>query len=86
MSQMNKKNERVFTLELRSKGDVKSVSLDGDQKVSIEGTLGKLRRARFVDGTVLEVVGSKGELRVDLGPNDLKGPKDEGNEVKGGSR
>ena len=86
MSQMNKKNERVFTIELRSKDDVNSVSMDGDQKVSIEGTLGTLRRARFVDGIVLEVVGSKGELRVDLGPNDMKGIKDEGNEAQGGSR
>ena len=63
-----------------------SVSMDGDQKVSIEGTLGTLRRARFVDGIVLEVVGSKGELRVDLGPNDLKGIKEKNNEAKGGGR
>jgi hypothetical protein len=69
------KDERVFTIELRSKGDVRNVSLDGQQKVFIEGSLGTLERARFVDDLVLEVIGSSGELRVDLGAKDLQNLK-----------
>ncbi len=65
-------DERVFTIELRSKGDLKNVSLDGDQKVFIEGSLGPLKRAKFVEDLVLEVIGSKGELRIDLSQKDLE--------------
>jgi hypothetical protein len=71
----NKKEERVFTIELRSKGDVKNVSLDGNEKVFIEGSLGTLERAQFVDDLVLQVIGSNGELRVDLGSMDIQKPK-----------
>jgi len=66
------KDERVFTIELRSKSDVRNVSLVGQEKVFIEGSLGTLERARFVDDIVLEVIGSSGELRVDLGTKDLQ--------------
>lgn len=76
MSQKSKgKDERVFTIELKSKGDVKNVTLDGGERVFIEGTLGSFRRAHFVEDVVLEVVGSNGELRVDLGTKDLQKPK-----------
>jgi hypothetical protein len=66
-----KKEERVFSIELRSRGDLRNASFENDHKVSIEGSLGTLKQARFVDGIVLEVIGSKGELRVDLGAGDL---------------
>jgi hypothetical protein len=81
----NGKDQRIFTIELRSKGDVKNVSLDENEKVVIEGSLGKFQRAQFVDDLVLEVIGSNGVLRVDLGVNDLHlkphkvdGKKDDG--------
>lgn len=49
MSQTSKgKDERVFTIELKSKGDVKNVTLDGGERVFIEGTLGSFRRAHFL--------------------------------------
>ena len=67
----NGKDQRMFTIELRSKSDVKNVSLDGDEKILIEGSLGSFKRAQFVEDLVLEVIGSNGELRVDLGVNDL---------------
>ncbi len=85
MSRIKKMDERVFTIELRSKGDVKNVYLEGDEKVSVEGSLGTLRRAQFVDDLVLEVIGSKGELRLDLGPMDLPSLKTGSADDGGGS-
>jgi len=64
----------MFTIELESKDDVKNVSMDGNSKVLIEGSLGSLKRARFVEDLVLEVIGSNGVLRIDLGVNDLHLP------------
>jgi hypothetical protein len=61
----------MFSIELKSKGDVKSASLDGEDKVFIEGSIGSLIRAHFVEDLVLEVIGCNGELRVDLAVNDL---------------
>ena len=67
----NVEDQRIFTIELRSKGDVKNVSLDENEKVVIEGSLGTFQRAQFVDDIVLEVIGSNGVLRVDLAASDL---------------
>jgi hypothetical protein len=67
----NAKDERMFTVELRSKGNVKNVTLDGDEKIVIEGSLGSFKRAQFVEDLVLEVIGSNGELRIDLASMDL---------------
>ena len=61
----------MFTIELRSKSDVKSVTLDSDERVLVEGSIGSLKRAQFLEDLVLEVVGSNGVLRVDLAVNDL---------------
>ncbi len=62
--------------------------MEGDDRVFIEGSIGTLVRAHFVEDLVLEVIGSNGELRVDLAVNDLPlrsretdGPG-EGREVK----
>jgi hypothetical protein len=76
----NGKDERMFTIELRSKADVKNVSVNGDEKVFIEGSIGSLIRARFLEGIVLEIIGSNGELRVDLTENDFQplSKKDDG--------
>jgi len=78
----------MFSIELRSKGDVRNATLEGDDRVFIEGSIGTLVRAHFVEDLVLEVIGSNGELRVDLAVNDLPlrsretdGPG-EGREVK----
>ena len=76
MTREDGKEARTFTIELKSKGHLKNVSLDSDQRVFIEGSIGYLKRARFVEDIILEVVGSNGELRIDLGTKDLQ--KDEG--------
>ena len=65
-------SERMFTIELRSKADVRNASLDDEKGILIEGSIGPLVRARFLDDLVLEVVGSKGELRMDLSRRDLE--------------
>ena len=59
---------RVFTVELTSRAALRSASLsNGTQEgVVIEGTLGTLTTAGFLDGVVLEVVGTEGVLRLDL--------------------
>jgi hypothetical protein len=67
-----RKDERMFTIELRSKGEVKNVALVGDEKIFIEGSLGTFQSARFVEDLILEIIGSNGELRVDLTVDDLK--------------
>ncbi len=55
----NEKGELVFTVELKSRGNVKNVTLsNGAQGVLIEGTLGALKRAEFVEDVVLEVTGA----------------------------
>ena len=74
----NQKVERMFTIELKSKTDVKNVSLDRDEKVLIEGSIGTLKRARFLEDLILEVVGSNGVLRVDLSVNDMPPHQAEG--------
>ena len=79
------KDELVFTVELKSRGNVKNVTLsNGAQGVLIEGTLGALKRAEFVEDVVLEVTGDNGVLRVDLAREDLakqtrKAEEDEAN-------
>jgi hypothetical protein len=65
---------------------VKSVAVpNGAKGVLIEGTLGNLKRADFIDGVVLEVTGKNGVLRVDLAREELGHTRD-GPErfVKGG--
>ena len=77
----------MFTIELRSRGDVKSASLDDDDKVLIEGSIGSLQRARFLEDLVLELTGSRGVLRVDLSVKDLhlRPHKADGSKEDGGS-
>jgi len=68
---------RGFTIELDSSGHVKSVAVpNGAQGVLIEGTLGTLKHANFLDDVVLEVAGENGVLRVDLAREELGDPKE----------
>lgn len=64
--------EHVFTIELRSNRDIRGASFDGEGKVFVEGSLGTLKVARFVEDLVLEIVGDHGMLRVDLSSKDLE--------------
>ena len=65
--------ERVFSIELDSRENLRDVSVPGwSQKVIIEGTIGDLQLAEFVDDAVLQLTGSGGVLRIDLSRRDLR--------------
>ena len=67
-------NERFFSVELKSKNDLKNITLvnDSNDSVLVEGTIGELVQATFVEGVVLEVLGKNGVLRLDLGEDEIK--------------
>lgn len=66
--------ERFFSVELKSKADLKSITVgngSGDS-VLVEGTIGELVQAAFMEGVILEIVGRKGTLRINLKKNELR--------------
>ena len=71
---INKK--RTFSVELKSKANLKSIMLanGSPEGVTIEGMLGELEHAKFAEGIVLEVICSNGVLRIDLGENEIEKP------------
>ena len=71
MQEINK--ERFFSVELKSKVSLKNVTLSdsGLENVLLEGTLGQLQHASFAEDVILEVVGDKGVLRINLSQNDI---------------
>ncbi len=66
--------ERFFSVELKSKTHLKDLTLANGSSdgVLIEGTLGALMTASFVEDELLEVVGNKGTLRINLKDSELK--------------
>jgi hypothetical protein len=66
--------ERVFSVELKSKRNLKNVTLTNgsSDSVLVEGTIGELVQATFAEGIILEIVGKNGVLRVDLAQNEIK--------------
>jgi hypothetical protein len=76
--------ERFFSVELKSKAYLKNVSLANGSRddVLIEGSIGELLQATFADGIILEVVGKKGILRINLEEHEIKKTTDQ-NQSKG---
>ena len=65
--------KRVFSVELKSGSDLRNVNLPSESEhLMMEGTIGALERAEFIEDSVLELVGTHGVLRVDLSPQDLQ--------------
>jgi len=66
--------ERVFSVELKSKRNLKNVTLtnDSSDSVLVEGTIGELVQATFAEGIILEVVGKNGILRIDLREDEIR--------------
>jgi hypothetical protein len=66
--------ERSFSIELKSKANLKNLTLNNDSQENalVEGTIGKLEHAEFVEDMVLEVLGKKGVLRIDISENEIK--------------
>jgi hypothetical protein len=71
--------ERVFSVELKSKRNLKNVTLTNDSKdsVLVEGTIGELVQATFAEDIILEVVGKNGILRIDLREDEIKKPTEQ---------
>jgi hypothetical protein len=65
---METKKERFFSVELKSKQNLKSITVTSgvSDSVLLEGNIGELVQARFTEGIILEVVGKNGVLRIDL--------------------
>ncbi len=65
--------ERFFSVELKSKTHLRNVSLTNGSAESalIEGTLGELIHASFVEDIILEVVGKKGAFRINLAQEEI---------------
>lgn len=76
---MTKQKERVFSIELESREDLKNITLadNRSERVTIEGTIGELTNARFEEDVILEVTGTKGVLRIDLGVDEIKEDEDD---------
>jgi hypothetical protein len=74
MKRKFEENERFFSVELKSKVNLKNVTLtnEGQENVLVEGSIGELQRAEFSEGIILEVVGDKGVLRINLSLDDIK--------------
>ncbi|MCW4010721.1 MAG: hypothetical protein NWF05_08900 [Candidatus Bathyarchaeota archaeon] len=74
MENKTKENERFFSVELKSKDTLKNISLANgfSDRVLVEGSLGELVQAAFVEGVILEIIGKKGTLRINLTEKELK--------------
>jgi hypothetical protein len=74
MESKTSSKERVFSVELKSKRNLKNVTLTNGSRdsVLVEGTIGELVQATFAEGIILEVIGKKGVLRIDLGEDEIK--------------
>ena len=76
-------NKRGFSIELDSGSDLKRLNVpNGTQRILMEGTIGALKRVEFVEDSVLEMVGSRGVLRVDLSREDLAKRTEKGGSTK----
>ena len=76
---------RFFSVELKSKSDLKNIALTNgsSDSVLLEGTIGELIQAKFAEGIILEVIGKDGVLRVDLGEEEIqKTPKQHTSQAK----
>jgi hypothetical protein len=66
--------ERFFTVELKSKVNLKNITLSNGnhENVLVEGSLGILQHAIFAEDVILEIVGDKGVLRINLSQEEIK--------------
>ncbi len=73
MENMSGDKERFFSVELRSKTNLKNVTMTNGSRdgALVEGTIGELVRAAFVEGLILEIVGTRGTLRINLRDDEI---------------
>ena len=63
-----------FSVEMKSKRHVRSISISNEarDRVLFEGDLGELEEVAFIGGSMLEVRGTNGVLRVELGQRETE--------------
>ena len=65
-------DERAFAIELNSGSELKNVNFTNwSQRIVLEGSIGTLKHADFVEGSVLELVGTEGVLKIDFSKEDM---------------
>ena len=64
----------TFSIELRSKDQIKRVSLpDGSgDRFMFEGTLGRLTKLELIEDILLEIIGDYGTFRIDITREELE--------------
>jgi hypothetical protein len=64
----------AFSIEMKSKAHVRHISMSDEShdRVLFEGYLGALKELSLIEGTVLEVKGENGVLRIDLPEEELR--------------
>ena len=73
MGSNRNKNKHMFSIELRSTRHLKSLALNLEGgKIIVEGFLGNLENLSLIEGSMLEVTGANGSLRMDLSETELK--------------
>ena len=73
MKDKREKDDRFFSIELKSKSSLKNVALTNgsNENVLVEGTIGQLQHAEFAEEVIFQIVGNKGVLRIDLSENEI---------------
>ena len=66
--------ERSFSVELKPKVNLRHIAFNSDSRENalIEGSIGELEHAEFVEDMVLEILGRKGVLRIDISENEIR--------------
>jgi len=74
MENETEKKERCFSIELKSKANLKNIAIANgtNDSVLIEDTIGELVQATFAEEIILEIIGKKGLLRINLGEDEIK--------------
>ncbi len=66
-------DEHTFSIELKSKNHVKNITLTNkiQNRILLEGSLGKLEEITLIEGRVMELKGVNGTLRIDICEDEL---------------
>ena len=64
----------MFSIEMKSKRHVRNISISDEahDRVLFEGDLGDLEEVALIGGSMLEVRGSNGVLRIELGEDETR--------------
>ena len=66
-------DEHSFSIELKSKKHVKTIAITNkiQNRILLEGSLGKLEEITLIEGRVVELKGVNGTLRLDICEDEL---------------